>query len=282
VRDLVIGLSFVRADGARVRGGGKVVKNVAGFDLPKLMAGSLGTLGLITTVTFRLHPKPEASATVLFAGVDAPGARALMSAARAAQLELDAAAVLVGRTDGGDGVELGVRFEGFAPAVTEQCRRLVEIGAKLGHDGVAADGPGGARFWARHDGARAAPAELRAKVALLPADPAAADVFGRLRGALARARSVFYPTLGLGFVAGDVASAEAVAAAVAEARGRLAATGGTVVVEAAPASVRARLDVWGAPPSARDGHSSLPLMRAVKERLDPERRLAPGRFVGGI
>ena len=61
VRDLIIGISIVRADGTSARGGGKVVKNVAGFDVPKLMVGSLGTLGLIATVTFRLHPKPESA-----------------------------------------------------------------------------------------------------------------------------------------------------------------------------------------------------------------------------
>ena len=59
VRDLIIGVTLIRADGTRARGGGKVVKNVAGFDLPKLMVGSLGSLGLISTVTFRLHPLPE-------------------------------------------------------------------------------------------------------------------------------------------------------------------------------------------------------------------------------
>ena len=56
IRDLIIGISIVRADGTEARGGGKVVKNVAGFDVPKLMVGSLGTLGLIATVNFRLHP----------------------------------------------------------------------------------------------------------------------------------------------------------------------------------------------------------------------------------
>src|SRR5262249_7892182 len=68
VRDLIIGVSFVRADGAAARGGGKVVKNVAGFDLPKLFVGSLGTLGLITTATFRLHPLPEEEVSVLLPG----------------------------------------------------------------------------------------------------------------------------------------------------------------------------------------------------------------------
>ena len=78
VRDLIIGVTIVRADGVVAHGGGKVVKNVAGFDLPKLMVGSLGTLGLIATATFRLHPLPEESATLL-----APGLRTRGRASRA-------------------------------------------------------------------------------------------------------------------------------------------------------------------------------------------------------
>ena len=71
VRDLIIGISLVRADGTLARGGGKVVKNVAGFDLPKLLVGSLGTLGMIVSATFRLHPLPEDTATLLMPERDA-------------------------------------------------------------------------------------------------------------------------------------------------------------------------------------------------------------------
>jgi glycolate oxidase FAD binding subunit len=275
VRDLVIGASFVRADGARARGGGKVVKNVAGFDLPKLLCGSLGTLGLITTVTLRLHPLPEASATVIVGGLDAAGARRVLAAARRAQLEPDAVAAL----PGAGGWRLGVRFAGFEPAVAEQARRLVAVAAEADARAGAPDDGAAAAFWAAHAAAREAPASFRAKVALLPADPAAGELLARLEAPLEGARSVFYPTLGLGFVAGDAGDAAATAAAVEETRSRLAPSGGTVVVHEAPASVRALVDAWGAPPAER---SAWPLMRAVKQRLDPERRLAPGRFVGGL
>jgi glycolate oxidase FAD binding subunit len=271
VRDLIIGVSFVRADGARARGGGKVVKNVAGFDLPKLMAGSLGTLGLIATVTFRLHPLPEASATVLFAGAGAAAAQRVMAAARAAQLEPDAAAVLLGA-----GAELGVRFAGFAPAVEAQCRRLLAVGAELGGPAELLDQAGAAAFWMRHEAARAAPAELRAKVAVLPAEPSFEQIWLGLARSLRDPRAVLYPTLGLAFVAGGVEQASAAASAVSEARALAVRGGGSLVLHEAPASVRALVDVWGPPPAA------LPLMRSVKQRLDPDRILAPGRFVGGI
>ncbi|HET6149811.1 MAG TPA: FAD-binding oxidoreductase [Polyangia bacterium] len=293
VRDLIIGISFVRADGTLARAGGKVVKNVAGFDLAKLLTGSLGTLGLIATATFRLHPLPESSATVYFPDGAAADVRRVIAAARAAQLEPDAAAVLIDHDaaaaggDGaaagnrrGDGWQLGVRFAGFARAVAQQRDRLVEVGRALGLDVRPLDDDAAAEIWERHRVAREAPAGFRAKLAMLPADPDAAQVIARLRAPLRSARTVFYPTLGLGFVTGDVGDAAPdIAAAVHEARGRLAASGGTVVVHEAPAPVRARLDVWGVP---GDRHSPLPLMRSVKARLDPQRRLAPGRLVGGI
>ena len=298
-RDLIIGASFVRADGTRARAGGKVVKNVAGFDLPKLLAGSLGTLGFIATATFRLHPLPEVSATVFFPGGGAAAVRRVLAAARAAQLEPDAAVVLIGPPNspgGGDGWELGVRFAGFERAVLQQRDRLVAAGRDLGLAVEPLDEGAGAQFWRRHQEAREAPALFRAKVALLPADPSVGELFARLREPLRDARTVFYPTLGLGFVAGQIGAgdgagdgaagggaavtpAAAIAAAVTQARNHLGASGGSVVVHEAPAAVRALLDVWGAPPAL---HSAIPLMRGLKARLDPDRRLAPGRFVGAI
>src|SRR5262249_21348394 len=82
----------VRAAGVAARGGGKVVKNVAGFDLPKVACGSLGTLGMIATATFRLHPLPEATATALVPRLTADEVVRTIAATRQAQLEPCAAA----------------------------------------------------------------------------------------------------------------------------------------------------------------------------------------------
>src|SRR5437868_1124682 len=87
IRDLIIGVTMVRADGVIARGGGKVVKNVAGFDLPKVACGSLGTLGMIASATFRLHPLPESSSTVRFDALTADRVFALVKSARDQQLE---------------------------------------------------------------------------------------------------------------------------------------------------------------------------------------------------
>ncbi|HEX4423403.1 MAG TPA: FAD-binding oxidoreductase, partial [Kofleriaceae bacterium] len=99
VRDLIIGVTLIRADGELAHGGGKVVKNVAGFDLPKVACGSLGTLGLVAAAAFRLHPLPEAAVTVATRGLTAEAVVALVAASRRAQLE--PASVIAVSTGGG-------------------------------------------------------------------------------------------------------------------------------------------------------------------------------------
>jgi glycolate oxidase FAD binding subunit len=282
IRDLIIGISMVRADGTEARAGGKVVKNVAGFDLPKLMVGSLGTLGFIATVTFRLHPRPETERTVLFPDLDADAVRQVALALRQAQHEPGAVAALV--HEGGDDLgvrfdgrfELGVRFEGFEAGVRQQAMKLLDLatGQRWRAESIGAETA--RAFWARHDDARESSAGFRAKLAAQPMDleRVANAAIGSLFAALEVPRCVCYPTLGLAFVAGEVRIAGQVAAAVSAAREAV--PEGSVVIHAAPPEVRAAVDVWGPPPAA------LPLMRAVKQRLDPARRLAPGRFVGGL
>jgi glycolate oxidase FAD binding subunit len=276
VRDLLIGVSFVRADGVLARGGGKVVKNVAGFDLPRLMVGSLGTLGLIATATFRLHPEPEADSTVRLAGCSPGAVRALVRAIRDAQLE--PAAVLAADWGRFDAVSFDVlvRFEGFGAGVAEQTGRLREVAGRLSLDVELLGGDAARGLWARHDAARTGPS-LRLRIASPPSkfEWIARELAG-VRAALRDAESHAYPTLGIAFVGGEADPAARAADAIAAARGRLAEVGGALVVDAAPAAVRARADVWGPPPASID------LMRRVKGRFDPDRRLAPGRFVGGI
>jgi glycolate oxidase FAD binding subunit len=255
VRDVIIGVTLVRADGAVARGGGKVVKNVAGFDLPKVAVGSMGTLAMIATASFRLHPLPEASQTVCVRGLDAGGVVALVATLVRAQLEPTSVVAL--RAEDG-GFEVGVRFEGFEPGVVRQAARLGEL---------AACAPALDDFWSRHDAVRAG-GPLRVKVASMPTRlPAVAALVAPLGG-----RFAWYATLGLGFVSCDSQDAAAVAAA----REALVASGGSLVIETAEPPLRGAVDPWGPPPPGFD------LMRALKQRFDPDRRLEPGRFVGGL
>jgi glycolate dehydrogenase FAD-binding subunit len=258
IRDLIIGVTLVRADGTLARSGGKVVKNVAGFDLPKVACGSLGTLGLIAVATFRLHPLPQASVTVAFDGLAAADVVALVARLRKTQLEPTSVVAL--RSAGGSHFDVGLRFEGFERGVEEQVVRS---------EGTRLSDPDAARFWQRHDDLRSA-GPLRLKVSSLPTR--LPDVGQLLGGSPALA---WYATLGLGFLvpSPDTASAAALTAA----REALVATGGSLIVEAAPADLRAAVDPWGPTPPG-----SLAVMERLKQRFDPDHRMNPGRFVGGL
>lgn len=268
IRDLIIGVTLVLPDGTVARGGGKVVKNVAGFDLPKVACGSLGTLAMIAAATFRLHPLPEATRTVVVAGIPAARVVALIAAARDAQLEPTCAVAL---SADGDRFDLGVRFEGFGKGVEQQVARLVELSAAAGLSAQPAGDAEATAFWRRHDAVRTA-APLRIRFATLRTGlPALAPRIARL-GPVA-----WYAMDGIGFAgcasAGDTADA---AAAISAAREALVAGGGWLVLEEAPAALRAHVDPWGPRPAG------FRTMQLLKQRFDPDRRLNPGRYIGGL
>src|SRR5450755_1910682 len=124
-RDLLIGITMVRADGTVARAGGKVVKNVAGYDIGKLLAGSYGTLGLITEATFRLHPRPPAAAYVSLACPDAAvAAAALLTAAGSA---LAPAAAELDWPGQDAPISLAVLLEGDAEGVAERATRMRDL-----------------------------------------------------------------------------------------------------------------------------------------------------------
>jgi glycolate oxidase FAD binding subunit len=260
VRDLILGVTLVRADGVLARGGGRVVKNVAGFDLPKLMCGSLGTLALIAAVTVRVHPLPEATAVRVVRGLDAAGVVSLT--ARLLQQQLEPSALLARRSGTAAASaakpttwDVALRFEGFGPAVTQQVERLGASCTHTDDDEVS--------LFQLHQTAREE-ARIRLKIAALPNALVAVErALAPLEGELA-----WYPTLGLGFLTAAEASAPALEAA----RRELRALGGTLTVEEAPASLV----------PAFSNPAALSLHQAVKSRFDPDGLLAPGRFVGGI
>ena len=212
---------------------------------------------------------------LLLSGRTAAGVRSLAAAIKKAQLE-PTSVVAVWR--GPDRFDVAVRYEGFRAGVAEQLERLAGL---VRGEGASAcdklDETGALAFWSRHDELRTAP-PLRAKLTALPAhiEPVANDILPGLFSALDGPSFLWYATLGLGFLAGTPADPDSTARAIQSARERVAGLGGTLTLQAAPAPIRERVDVWGPPPP------SLALIRSVKDRLDPQARLAPGRFVGGI
>jgi glycolate oxidase FAD binding subunit len=260
LRDLLIGVSILRADATTVRGGGKVVKNVAGFDLPKLAVGSLGSLGMIATAAFRVHPMPEAVATLRFRRMTPRAVRLLATAVRDAQVE-PAAFVGIGT---GETFDVLLRIEGFAAGVAEQRTRAATL------DGPSAEvlSPDeGQRAWLEHDAARDH-GNACVKISTLPTslETLASEVLPRLKAVMASATTVLHPTLGLSFVGGDTRDTVDFAAALASARARLG---------RGPA-MRGAIDMWGHLPGA------FSTMKRLKEGFDPEGRMNSGRFVGGL
>jgi glycolate oxidase FAD binding subunit len=269
-RDLLIGVTLVRADGVVAKAGGRVVKNVAGYDLGKLVIGSFGTLAVITGAVFRLHPRPAGRQVVRVPAATPEEAQRLTQAVLHAQVV--PAAVEVDWPADGAG-ELTVLLEGTPAGVAARTATTLRL---LGDGATAAEEPpaGWGRFpWA---GAADRPLALKATFALsglarvLAAarrEAGAAGTAVALRGSAGA--GVLYGTLPAG------APPEAAVRVVEGLRAECTAVGGSLVVLDGPPATTAALDTWGPIPA-------LDLMHRVKDRFDPERRLAPGRFVGGI
>ena len=257
-RDLVVGITVALSDGAIARSGGKVIKNVAGYDLGKLFAGSFGTLGVILSVNVRLHPVPVVTATALGSSADPDVLGAAARALALAPLELESLDV---SWHTGRGAILS--RSGGAEA-TRRCTRAAALMRAAGLEQVDVstdDEPIWERQRAGQRSGDRALVRLAAPPSRLPAVlRAAASCGGTLVGRAA---------LGSSFVELDPDAVSAL-------HERLPA-GSTSILLDAPAGLRARIDPWGVPDRA-----AFELMRRLKARFDPAGACNPGLFVGGI
>jgi glycolate oxidase FAD binding subunit len=292
-RDLLIGLTMVLADGSIVRGGGKVVKNVAGYDLPKLAIGSFGTLGVIVEATVKLRPRPDTDRLVVawFERVkDAgQGARAIMASdliPSALEL-LDAEALRALALGGREGAALLVGLDGLHEQVEWQSAelgRLLAAGARV--ETRVLDGEERDRAWrTAADLPRQAYPEVTAvmKWGVLPTQVAdlidhGGDVARRhgLSAAFTAHAGVGIVTAVLGSGGGGGAAANTVAATLGDWRALVRDANGHASLEWAPLAVKERVPVWDAPGAPHR------IMQRLKGELDPNGILNPGRFVGGI
>ena len=263
-RDLLIGVEFVRADGVIAHSGGKVVKNVAGYDLGRMLCGSYGTVGVITSATFRLHPIPAAQAWVVCPVSTVADLAGLVASVQDPSIAPSAVEVYLPATGAGSVVVL---LEGSRDGVAVRCAALR---ARLGADvGTLAEPPS---WWGRYPfGPEDVGLKLAAPVSGLPA------AIETLRRHLGEAMTACGSAgAGVVYVGAPATVPQAdLAAATRAIRERLHGTGGTCVVLAAPPATREGLDLWG--PIA-----GLGLMRRIKDQFDPSSRFASGRFVGGI
>lgn len=266
LRDAVIGVTIVLADGTAARSGGFVIKNVAGYDLGRLLCGSFGTLGLVVDVNLRLHHRPEATATIRLPCDPAEATQAWLAFSRRA-LE----PVGLSYTDDA----LWVRFAGRAPAVDGQVRRAREA-MTADNELISDDADAWERIVAAMTGEIG---QTVVRVGTLPAHlesafTAAHDTATNLGIALSMSSQVATGAHTFRVLDGEPSEH---AAFVRQLRQRLAALPGVpghVVVRRRMNGLD--VDAWGPATAAVD------LMRSVKAQLDPDDRLAPGTFVGGI
>ena len=299
LRDLIIGVTIALPDGTLASSGGKVVKNVAGYDLPKLVTGALGTLGVITRAVFRLHPLPHHSRTFSFSAASEEEAQNLLLAIQDSQL---AHVAFQARFSAESIPSIDVLFEGTEAGLDAQASHLRHLcqSAKISE---ASSAVWSARqdLWPFSDptsavaqgasleafslpesptpGAKVAGFETLssaiAKISILPADLARAIILIRRAAESHRLRwkSLIYAT-GLGWLRLD-GPADNLHCALVSLRAEIEKSGGSLVLLHRPVAFPP-FDSWGTP------GDSLPLMRAVKHQLDPANTLNPGRFVGGI
>lgn len=278
VRDLLIGITFVRADGEIAKAGGRVVKNVAGYDLMKLFTGSWGTLGILAEVTFRVYPLPEASQTLVLSGELEAIARVtqalLASALTPAAVELVAAPAM--QQLGQDGLGLVVQFQGLAVALEAQATQLRQFAQAAGVAATVYADAAEASLWkqlAEQWEAIAPSPILTCKIGVLP-NQAAATLAKITALCPALTYGAIHAGSGLGQLRFDADLPSA--SSLLELRRLCESQGGFLSLLAAPGDLKQQIDIWGYPGNA------LQLMRGIKQQFDPDALLSPGRFVGGI
>ncbi|MGB3513514.1 MAG: FAD-binding oxidoreductase [Microcoleaceae cyanobacterium] len=273
LRDMLLGISFVRSDGQIAKAGGRVVKNVAGYDLMKLFTGSYGTLGIISQVTLRVYPQPEASGTVVLVGEADKIAKAtqtlLSSALTPIAIDL-LSTQLVEKLDFGTGMGLMVRFQSVLDSVEQQSNRLLEVGDNLGlnatryHDYEA-------ELWQTlkqqiwHSPQNS---QIICKIGVIPTEAVAT----LNQPALETGLGLIHAGSGLGILNFDSVTPEKLL----ELRRWCESKGGFLTVLAAPLDIKEKLDVWGY------NQNALEIMRGIKQQFDPQNILNPHSFVSGI
>jgi len=265
LRDLIIGMTVVLPDGTIAKSGGKVVKNVAGYDLHKLMTGSFGTLGLIAEVNFRLHPVESSVLSYTVSAADASFFAAPVHALLESEVTPSCVQFRIG-----DGVcSLDLHIASRPECMDEYDRRVRSIFSEMTVSTAGDD------VWRAREALFADKNAVVLKISGLPADVCSLCAELQRGSSAQNLISCVAQTTGLITVALRVAP-DAAVAAIESLRARVQSSHGSAVVLQLPDALRGSVDVWGAPPAA------LPLMREIKRQFDPSRILNPGRFVGNI
>ncbi len=255
LRDLIIGMTIVLADGTIAHTGGKVVKNVAGYDLHKLMTGAFGTLGVITSVNFRLHSIPKSTQSFTFS---APSAKPL-GAWMLKLLHQQLSTLSIQLRGTAEGFHLDIQLASLPEVLRTQADLLESLGRV---EGLAIETATAAIWDARQ---QLLDRDLVCKATMLPSEIASFAERVRSLGGDSVTQATGIMT---------AAFPAAAAGQLPQLRRDLEAASGSLMVLKQPAE--SKLDCWGTLPD------SLPLMREIKLRFDPDGVLNPGRFLGGL
>ena len=269
LRDLIIGISLALPDGTLAKSGGKVVKNVAGYDLAKLATGSLGTLGVITQAIFRLHPIPAHVRSVTITTQDSRTMLAAVLAILDAQLAPSAIQIRAGSSCP---PVVDVLFEGTSAGCDAQAQQVARVvspcSAKEADSSV---------WTARDQLFEESPNTAVCKVSLLPAEFGLfSDYLARHSQALQFSWTLVAQTVGVGLLRLEASSIVGLRQAILDLRSKIESSAGALVILDCPRELKCGIDVWGSPGDA------LPLMKSIKAQFDPAGMLNPGRFVGSI
>jgi glycolate oxidase FAD binding subunit len=279
VRDLVIGMKVALASGEQIKAGGKVVKNVAGYDMCKLFVGSLGTLGIITEATLRMSPMPEIAATLVATGTPTS---VIELANEIARSQLNPTAVFISNSQiskTADGARsdwyLAVWSEGFEENVHRHLRDVETMGERIGLKHEWLRDKSHERYW---DEIRDLPLSSERLVYRATVPRAAVP---QVMQAIADWKTTdFDPTILSDAAVGTIWIAAAANQTSVEQFPKLIALarecGGHAVILAGPPACKEGIDIWGSPPPG------LSLMREIKREFDPKGILNPGRFLGGM
>ena len=277
-RDYLLGFSAVNGRGEIFKAGGKVVKNVTGFDMSKLLVGAFGTLSVLTEVTLKVMPRPETETTILLAGLTAAEAVKAMAAALNTPHEISCAAHLPApaarKTAVGAAVSVtALRLEGPAPSVAFRAGEIEQLFGK----GARLDGAESGAFWAQVGEAQPLlPSGERLVWRLCPPPSLAAAVVEAIEKKLASAEVFYDWGGGLVWVSLDPAEAGPDAGA-GILRGAMQPGGGHATLIGAPQEVRARVSVFEPQPPALAALSA-----RVKNGFDPLGLFNPGRMSEGL
>ncbi len=273
LRDLLIGVQFVRYDGEVARAGGRVVKNVAGYDLMKLMTGAYGSLGILSELTFRLYPVQNYSRTLVLSG----GAQAIEAATAEVRLSglTPVALDVTLKAHNLTALSLIARFQGVADGVEEQTLRLKKIATTHSMPCKQLDGAEEAAFW-QSAALEIKPNTVLCKVGLRPSGiPWLIELIDEVMlGAEAR----LYGSSGLGWLQFEIAdkTPEDMVSGLEKLRSHCQKNAGFLTLLQAPKSLKQSIEVWGYSGNA------IGVMSDIKQKFDPHCLLSPGRFVGGL